>query len=56
METNYNILVKWSPPGEISKEGCWVGFESCYLYTGETIGDLMYQMGQDWQDDKHLVG
>ena len=42
--------------GVISKEDCWVCIHNDYLYTGDTLEDLVLVLNNEWEDDKHLVG
>ena len=40
----------------ISEKPMWVCFHSGYMYTGDTLFHLLYQMLTEWNYDKHLVG
>ena len=42
--------------GEISEEPCWVIFDRCWLYTADTLFDVMCLYIAEYEDDKHLVG
>lgn len=46
----------WSPPGEISANGCWVFFDGPWMYVGDTLRALVWQMVTEWRHDRHLVG
>ena len=45
----------WSPPGEISKNGCWVWFNGCWMYDGDTFFELVKNTIIGWKDDRNLV-
>lgn len=34
----------------------WMCFHSYYLYTGETLFQLIKQMLFEWNNDKHMIG
>lgn len=42
--------------GIISKKECWVAIFNEYLYTAETLDELLYILYTEWEHDKHLVG
>jgi hypothetical protein len=50
------LHIRWSPPGEISESGCWTAWESCFLYTAQTLDRLWQVVVSEWRDDAHLVG
>jgi len=43
-------------PGVISKEACWVCICAEYMYTADTLEELVEILSIEWEDDKHLVG
>lgn len=47
-----------SPPGEISKQGCWClwDFSGPYLYTGDNFWQLLKYVFKNWKDERQLVG
>lgn len=52
------MKIQWSPPGEISKEGCWICWHDMYLYTGldNTLESLIKVLNEEWEDERHIVG
>ena len=50
------MRVFWSPPGEISRDGCWVCFESCFMFTGSSLLGLLWQVVTEWRNERHLIG
>ena len=52
----FDIRIFESPPGEISKDGCWVGIEANWLYTADSREDLMKLITKEWRWDCHLAG
>jgi len=56
MDETYYIQIHRSPPGEISENGCLVAFESAWLYTADSIPELLELMAKEWRDDRHLAG
>lgn len=46
----------WSPPGEISGEGCWVIVGESHLYIAGTWLGVVWLAVTEWCHDRHLVG
>lgn len=42
--------------GVISSDECWVIFHGCWMYTGDTLRQALWQMIRDYRSDRHLVG
>ncbi len=50
------MKIWYSPPGEISKDGCWVAASDCWLYTSPTLLRLLWVVFRELKQDQHLVG
>ena len=55
MEESYMRILK-ERPGVISKDEVWVCACDGYLYTADTLEELVKVLNTEWKDDKHLVG
>ncbi len=53
-KNNWNLF--WSPPGEMSEDGCWVLIHHEYMYIGNTVISCLWKALTGWNADKHLVG
>lgn len=42
--------------GMISENEIWICIDSCWLYTGDTLFELLWCILKEWRSDKHLVG
>ena len=42
--------------GVISPGPIWVCFCTCYMYTADTLEDLVDVLNSEWEHDNHLVG
>ena len=42
--------------GIISEESIWVCICGPYMYTGDTLLELVKVLNSEWEHDKHLVG
>lgn len=42
--------------GIISENPIWVCICNDYIYTADTIENLISILNNEWEDDKHLVG
>ena len=42
--------------GVISPDECWVIFHGCWMYTGDTLRQALWQMISEYRSDRHLVG
>jgi len=51
-----DMVINYSPPGEIAPEGCWVGMVSCYMYIGDTLDQLLINTIEQWENEKNLIG
>lgn len=40
----------------ISKEEVWVCICEGYMYSADTLMDLIYILNTEWKHDRHLVG
>jgi hypothetical protein len=40
----------------ICPEACWVCFNRCWMYTGDTLLGLLREMIVSWKSDRNLVG
>jgi hypothetical protein len=54
--TNDIPTPRYSPPGEISRDGCWTISSEGYLYTADTLHDVIQLFFTEYQEDNHLVG
>ena len=52
---NFHMNIFWSPPGEISENGCYVCYHHIYMYTGATLWDLLRDMVGNWKSDRNLA-
>lgn len=52
----YRVFPRWSPPGEISKDGCWTWSDGGWLYIHDHLLGLYWQMLTEWRADHHLCG
>lgn len=43
-------------PGVISKDSCYVAMCTGYLYTADTLEELLTRLETEWEQDQHLVG
>lgn len=43
-------------PGVISEKGCWVCTHNAYVYTANTLEELIEILNTEWEDDKYLAG
>ena len=43
-------------PGVISKESVYVCLCEGYMYTGDTMYELIQVLNTEWKHDKHLIG
>jgi len=43
-------------PNVVSDGPLWVCFCEGYMYTAGTLKELLSVMGQEWKEDRHLVG
>lgn len=41
--------------GVLSEEACWVCICEGYLYTADTLPELVTVLNTEWKHDKHLV-
>jgi hypothetical protein len=35
---------------------CWLDHGMCWLYTGNSYFDVLWQLVTEWKHDRHLVG
>ncbi len=42
--------------GVISEESVWVCVNDCYMYTADTLEELVEILNTEWRFDKHMVG
>lgn len=42
--------------GVISEVACWVMIDRCWLYTGDTLLQVVWKYVSQYKSDKHLVG
>lgn len=52
----FDILIYKAKPNDVSKKAIWVCVHDCYLYTGDTLFQLLKQMFNNWDSDQHFVG
>jgi hypothetical protein len=50
------LRARWSPPGELSLDGCWTAYATGYLYIADTRWALVRQVWTEWEHDRHLAG
>jgi acyl-ACP thioesterase len=43
-------------PGIISTDACWVCISEGYLYTADTLEELVDVLNTEWKKARHLVG
>lgn len=53
---SHRITFMCERPGVISDGICWLAVHECWLYCGETLDDVLWQIYNEWQDDRHLAG
>jgi hypothetical protein len=53
---DHNPIPLYSPPGEISDQGCWTIVSEGYLYVGNTLKEVCRVFNEEYQEDQHLVG
>lgn len=46
----------YSPPGEISRYGCWVAVHECWMYLDDTLAGVAKVAYKNWKSDRFLVG
>lgn len=43
-------------PGVISENSCWVITYQCWLHTGVSLIDVLWNVITEYKNDRHLVG
>lgn len=43
-------------PGVVSKNACWLLLHDCWLYSGETVVELLGDISKNWKKDRALIG
>jgi hypothetical protein len=51
-----NFTIFKEKPGVISKDSCWICICEGYLYTGDTLEELISTLNSEWKLDKHIAG
>lgn len=50
------LNIRVEAPGVISEDECWTAFCGPYLYTADTLFELLDVLKEEWCHDRHLVG
>lgn len=50
------MKIFYSPPKEISENGCWVCFANMRMFCGDTRLQLLWQVVKGYNNDKYIVG
>lgn len=48
------MIIFQEKPGVISEGPIWVAIHQCWLYTADTLEQLIIILYTEWEDDKHL--
>lgn len=46
----------FSPAGQISPNACWVVFYGRWMHTGDSVSDVLRNVFDEYQQDRHLCG
>lgn len=48
--------LQWSPPGEISEDGCWVIWHREFMYIASSRLGVLWQFLTEYGHDRHMIG
>jgi len=51
-----NFKIYKEEAGVVSKKECWICISEGYLYTGNTLEELIEILNTEWRHDKHIAG
>jgi len=52
----FDILIYKAKANSLSNKNVWICLSGCYLYTGDTLFQLLKQMINNWESDHHMIG
>jgi hypothetical protein len=55
-ESQNNFRIFKEKPGVISINECWCCISEGYLYTADTLEDLLVMLNSEWKHENHIVG
>lgn len=55
IKPSYDLKIYWEVAGLISENRIWVCFSDGYMYTADTLEELLTVINNEWKLDQHLA-